>query len=48
MVVGGGGRVVCDGGGGGGCAWRQVAGEWGRVEGGGGRFDELQIAVGRE
>ena len=46
MVVGGGGRVVCDGGGGGGCAWRQMAGEWG--EGGGGMFDELQIAVGRE
>ena len=46
MVVGGGGRVVCYGGGSGGRAWRQVAGEV--REGGGGRFDEFQIAAGKE
>jgi len=46
VVVGGGGRVVCNGGGGGGRAWRQVAGEV--REGGGGRFDEFQIAAGKE
>jgi len=46
VVVGGGGLGVCDGGGGGGRAGRHVAEEVG--EGGGGRCDALQIAVGRE
>jgi len=46
VVVGGGGRVVCNGGGGGGRALRQVAGEV--KEGGGGRFDEFQIAAGNK